>query len=208
MKKQFLLASAFSILAFVANSQIKKGSTFLGGTISASVSKTDQPVGPDLKNNSFVFSPAIGKAVRDNFIVGGELSFQSGKNENNFYDTEQTGFGAGVFIRQYKTLGKGFYLFGQGKLGGFYRNHEVDNKTSPMASYEQKDFGVEANFYPGISYAVTNKLHIEAVFNNLAYIQYSTSKTEDATGTESTTNGFSIGTSLSNFGDLGVGVRF
>lgn len=63
--------------------------------------------------------------------------------------------------------------------------------------------------YPGLSYSISRKLHLETGFNNLLNINYSNEKNQYRNPATSTTrtNRFSIGTSLNNLSSLYVGFR-
>jgi hypothetical protein len=208
MKKILLLLSSLFILFVSAQSQIKKGSHFLGGSLGVTTEKTTQDSGPDLKSNIFFISPAYGRAIKDNLIVGGDLLFQTYESEGTLQRDDRNYYGAGVFARKYQDLGKRFALFAQGRLGGMYERFESKNDMFPQNTFERKGVTVRAAVYPGISYAVTNKFYLETGFNDLIYLQYSNSKTDYATGVDTKTNRFDVGSSLSNFGGFIVGFRF
>jgi len=95
------------------DAQIKKGATLLGGQLGFSSTTTDYPStpGPSTKNSSFSISPAFGKAVQENLVIGADVDFEHSKfNNQNIDEHKSTVYGIGVFVRQYKELGKGFYL--------------------------------------------------------------------------------------------------
>ncbi len=118
MKRKFLLFIVlFSIVFSRSYAQISKGSIFLGGQInftSYSISGMNSQ-----KSNSFTFSPAIGKAIKDNMVVGVDITYAHVQGDQDTVPLNETTdvFGAGVFMRRYVPLGKGFYVFGQGRFG-------------------------------------------------------------------------------------------
>ncbi|HKO79710.1 MAG TPA: hypothetical protein VJU78_04905 [Chitinophagaceae bacterium] len=64
---------------------------------------------------------------------------------------------------------------------------------------ETKQFTISVNAYPGISYAVSKKLHLETGFNNLLMVNYFHGKRE--TGNPVITykaKGFNVSSSLNN----------
>lgn len=199
----FLIAVLFSVLV---NAQIKKGSVFLGGDISAATQKTE--TGPTTSKQSVVtISPVFGKAIKDNMVLGADLLY-------GHYDYESTSeqkvdiYGAGIFLRKYKPIGSsGFYIFLQGRAGYRLQKNEVDANT-PAVSVA-KSHSVSLSIYPGLSYAVSKRLHLETGFNNLVSIAYSkdTQTSGNPVVSKSQSSGFSISSSLNNVSNLYLGFR-
>lgn len=189
------------------DAQIGKGSILAGGNLGYGTSST-QSGG---KEHIFNISPSIGIAVSNNTILG--ASFRYG-----FYDTEasndQLNLGTGIFLRKYKSLGKGFYLFGQGDLGFDYRRYEQVTFINP--SYDThitRSYIYRLGFNPGISYALTNRLQLELMFTDFISASYSKDNKESSTGrvvAEPETKRFSVNSniSLNSINSLGVGIRF
>jgi hypothetical protein len=124
MQTKFLLA-LFIICTTITTvqAQIKKGTVILGGQIGFSSQKTKNDPAPppnpypaDFKSTNIMVSPAFGRAIKDNLVIGADIyysyvkygSYQPQEQKINFY-------GAGFFVRKYNDLGKGFYLFVQGR---------------------------------------------------------------------------------------------
>jgi len=188
----FLICST----VFYASAQIKKGAILLGGQLGFSGAKTEYQLTPgsSTKNTSFYVSPVFGKAVKDNLVIGADISFGYGRYENeNTNEQNNTTYGAGFFIRQYKELGKGFYLFGQGRLGGYYMRQEQTILQPPAGETLQKSYNIQLSFYPGIAYSATRKLQLEAGLNNMVAVQYNHSPGPATKG-----NSFSLNTSLNS----------
>ena len=176
------------------DAQIKKGATLLGGQLGFSSTTTDysSTPGPSTKNSSFSISPAFGKAVQENLVIGADIDFEYNKfNNQNIDEHKSTVYGIGVFVRQYKELGKGFYLFGQARLGGNYVRFE--QATPQVPSSIQKNYNVQLSFYPGVAYSATRKLQLEAGLNNMVAIQYAHSSSLTAKSIQ-----FSLNTSLNS----------
>ena len=87
-------------------------------------------------------------------------------------------FGAGVFARHYKNIGKsGVYVFVQNSLGATHENQRYEKTVNVNSDPKNvKTFSAYLNIYPGLSYAVSQKLHLETGFNNLLSLNYSNSK--------------------------------
>lgn len=212
MKKISPLFIFFVITAYTTSqAQIKKGSLFLGGDLSLSTINTKNADAENIsKQNGFNISPVAGIAVKDNLIAG--VSLNAGFSENkNPYQAPQKGnlFGAGVFARHYKNIGKsGFYVFVQNGLGATYENQRYQKTTNVNSdSKNVKTFSASLSVYPGLSYAVSRKLHLETGFNNLLSLNYSNSKNAYWNAPATKTNRFYLGTSLNNLSSLYVGFR-
>ncbi len=188
-----------------AHAQIGKRSVLLGGDLGFATQKTDESVVTDDKRklNGFFISPTIGVAIRENLVVGGSINYrtQTDKSEAMDYRNKYDGYGAGVFVRKYKPIGKsGFYVFGQAGLGVQQTKQEVKNQGTSVVE-RSRTTSIAANAFPGISFAVSRKFHLESGFNNLITISYTGEKREQgAMGNTSTykSSGFGLTTSLSN----------
>ena len=211
MKKlYFSSVTCLLFLAFTSSAQIKKGSLFLGGNLGGSTQTSKSNGATTNKQNGLTVSPVIGKAVSDNLIFGVDVSFGIFKSDNTGINQnqKQQNYGAGFFLRKYKPLGKsGFLLFLQGDMGYGYSNFETNGQQPYFNRTKRHSVGISG--YPGISYAVNKKLHIETGFNNLVGINYFTEKRIDGGIIVNTTrtNGFSVNTSLNNLSNLYVGFR-
>ena len=200
--KKILLAVTVSVFVCSVDAQIKKGSIFLGGDIGGSTlkTKTTNDVTTN-KQNIINVSPVFGKAIKDNLVLGGNATF--GIYDDNYLEGDWRhkthSYGAGVFLRKYKSIGTGgFYLFVQGALGGTYTKQEQEG-PDPGNFGETKRIAIGVNAYPGISYAISRKLHLETGFNNLLSLNYSNEKRKIGSPVINyKANGFSISSSLSN----------
>src|SRR5436305_2101488 len=164
MKKNllFIIVVLFNSLSSFA--QINKGSVFLGGNIGVSQNK------PDTLTNAFLsyyIDPQVGIAIKENTIIGVILLY--GKSDYNS-NASSNNYGGGFFLRKYKQLGKYFYLFGQGQaIFSYYKISQTYGATDYNIN---KQTSINLNLYPGISYAVTKKFHLEATINNLLTLSY------------------------------------
>lgn len=206
MKKRLLVVITIISLTATAQAQIKKGSLLLGGDFGFTTQKTESinnsaTIG---KYNTFYLSPTVGVAVRNNLVVGGSLSYatQTDKRESINYSNEYHGYGAGVFVRKYKPLGtSGFYVFGQGGLYFNYITTEINESQLFSVVRKTKITGTALQVTPGISYAVSNRFHLETGFNQLLSLMYVQQKnTEESSGTVTgdKSSGISLYTSLNN----------
>jgi len=203
MKKLYILSVIAILISFsVVNAQINKGSLFLGGNIGFNSSHSvadDNSV--SYKQDGFTISPTIGKAIKENLILGAGLIFfynkyRQGPTNINDYQ-KSNGYGANVFLRRYKGIGKNFYIFLEGTLGGNY----TKSYNSPLTSYnnyKRTSFGLGAT--PGISYAVSKRLQLELGLNQILSVDYTHEKGDKGVnyGVPYKSNSFSITTSLTN----------
>lgn len=209
MKRKFLLLALIVISsAQIANSQIKKGTLFLGGQVGFGTSKTEYDAGKSTQT-SYSFSPAAGVFTKDNLVWGGDIFLQGYKSKSEVITSQKQLYtGVGVFVRQYFPVANRFYLFGQGRAGVNYQKEEQSNTSSNI---EIKGYSVGISIYPGISYAIRKNIHLETGFNNLASINYTHAKrveTSQFGRTEAKSNSFGLGGSLNNAVEFSIGIRF
>jgi len=203
MKKVILLAAGFIFCISMLHAQINKGSVLLGGGINFTHAKEES--NSNIKSNGIALNPAFGLTVRQNTVIGIQVLY--GHSKNNFTTSpgyESQAYGFELFLRKYKPLGKGFYLFGQ--TGLFYNNNDF---TYLYPTYKNKQelrsFG--ADLYPGISYAITKKFHLEASLANLVTLKYSKDKITSAGVVTQDRNGVDFNVNASSFSSINIGFR-
>jgi hypothetical protein len=214
MKKFTLLfLISATIFTITSNAQIKKGSVFLGGDIGGSAQTTKRNGTKVNSQEGLTISPVFGKAIKENLIVGGDANIGFFTNDNNpasgsFTGQKNNSYGAGIFIRKYKPIGKSsFSMFLQGRFGVNYNSNEYTGSSSSFDKTKRYTIGVFA--YPGISYTVSKKLQLETGFNNLFGLSYFTEERELSSGSPyiEKTNGVNISSSLNNISSLYLGFR-
>ena len=209
MGKLFTLIVIAVLTSSSIYAQISKGSILLGGGIGYSNQENKQEGSTvESKTSNFYLSPAIGITVKENLIVGGDLSFSNQMQENGSNETTTKYYGAGIYMRRYVPIANRFYIFGQGRIGGNIFDGENTQVTDFISN--SKGYNINAGIYPGISFQVNKKLHLETGFNNLVYLQYENVKIK----TQSlgniynyTSKSFSVNSSLNNMSGLYVGFR-
>jgi len=211
MKK--ILLALLSFLLFTSttlNAQIKKGATFLGGDVGVSISETTNSTNTGDEQNGIQVLPVLGKAVKDNLVVGAYLIYNSFKSDVyiDANDIEQRIFGGGLFVRKYKQLGKGdFSVFLQGRIGYEHENLKTGENTT--SGGESNGSIVSMGLYPGISYSLNKKIQIETGFNNILAMRYQYRKGYSGTILPVTfrSSRFDVYSSLENLSSLYVGFR-
>ena len=211
MQKRILLAVFTVTVATAVNAQIKKGALLLGGQLSFSSQKNESTASGQTgsASNYFNISPAFGKAIKENLLIGADIAFSHGKNELSAVQEQVSNtYGAGFFIRKYKELGKGFYLFGQARVGGGHGQQVYADLTSPNNAATVKSLYLQLALYPGVSYTLSRKLQVEAGFNNLALIGYQhTKQTSPNTAADFSSNHLTASSSLSSFAGPTIGFQ-
>ena len=217
MKKFTFFIVVTLCVSSISFSQINKGSVLLGGNISfgfgttENVTNTIPNTSTNYKNHGFLVSPSVGIAIKENTILGIGLSYGNSQNGNEQSPQSQntSSVGGNIYVRKYLLLGKNFYLFGQANT--YYNYTKQDNKTAngDMNNYKVSRIGF--NFYPGLSYAVNRKLHLDAGINNLLDLGYSINKYENVySGNQSTitSKGFSFDANANVAAPFTIGIRF
>ena len=221
MKKLYLLCSI--VLGCTAvQAQVKKGDIVLGGNLgyNHSSSKEDNSGITTSSGNNLGINPSFGKVIKDNLVLGFDVNYTHGSaTYNGGSTTTGTGGGGSIFLRKYKPLGNGFYLFGQSSLTGNYTHNAQVNPTTSGGQIDSQSGDVTSfalQFFPGIAYAVSPKWQLEAGLPNFFSITYSHDRQKEYfTGgvgtpvlTSETNNNFSIASSLTGSNTITVGVRY
>lgn len=213
MKQRFLLSILF-VCSFMAatRAQIGKGSVWLGGSLGYSQSKNKaEGSTASSKSNSFFLSPAIGKAVKDNLIVG--ISATYGRSAYKYESTvnrKDNTYGGSIFVRRYIPIIAQLYIYGEAE--GFYlANHSKQEPGVTNGPVTIKSWNAGIGISPGLSFGINRFLQIETGINNLFQTSYRKSKTTTSyvgATTESSESSFNTGISLDNASQIYIGFRF
>ena len=202
------MAIAAILFSIVTHAQISKGAHMVGGSLGFGTQKLTNWQGTEShteKATSFTVFPAWGYAVSDNFVLGADLTFTqfsaSPGSGNKSYAK-----GGGLFVRQYWEVLPKFYVFGQARAGVNFAEYNYGANTSMI--YKEKTSQVLLYVTPGISYAVSKKLQLEALFIPLFNFQYFKSDQFYRNDVKTSSKYYSVNTSLNNTSNLALGVRF
>jgi hypothetical protein len=211
MQKNVYLVLFFVSTGLISNAQIKKGTWLLGGDIAFNTQNSSQPAGSQYtsETTTISLSPSLGKAVRDNFVLGFDLNYihsqstnvdQNGLSDRSAFNE----YGLGVFLREYKPLGKGFSLFADERLGGNYQSGGTNGFFNIGNSYS-----LSLGITPGLAYIVCRRLQAEASLPSLLSIVY----THQGLGSDPNafkSNAFGIFSNVNNslFQGVELGFRF
>ena len=225
MKKIALLTITSVFILSLVKAQISKGSTFLGGSVGYSKGSNEltlpQQTTPAQENeqSSWTFRPQVGKAIAENQIVGIFLNFFNSnsqqKNGANISEMDASNYGGGIFYRRYYPFSQRFYLFGDAGLGVSSTKQKVTNDNGTVSYVASKNNGTNFSLAltPGLSFAATRKLFLEASLNDLLGIFYSTTEgsnynTQGVVTETTEQTSFSAMANANGFSNISVGVRW
>ncbi|HEX2605756.1 MAG TPA: outer membrane beta-barrel protein [Flavisolibacter sp.] len=211
MKKSTHLIVALLFISSASFAQITKGSVLIGGNIYFSNVNYDtgNPTPVENKSKSFSIAPSIGFATKENTIFGFGVFYSHSSQEQPNTEQNSNGYGGSLFLRRYMTLGKGFYLFGEGTLSGGTSQTKYIN--SSVVTNKSTGLGIGLGLNPGVSYAVNKKMHLEVGLNNLVAINYNRTKVDDPSVPQipaQINKSFSAGINAGSSAALFLGLRF
>lgn len=164
-----LILTVFTIATSTLHAQIKKGSTALGGNISFYTATSEQN-SVNHRTSTFYIAPSLTSFYKENHGVGFDVYYTHSHSDSN---STYNGYGAGIFLRQYKALAKNFYIFAQEELSYSYSQGNflpVNN-----GKITQNSASIEVN--PGLAYDLDKRIQFELLFfNDLLSINYSHQK--------------------------------
>lgn len=174
MKKILVIITLVSV-SFFAKAQTSAGNMMLGGTVA--VTSTNYGGTANASSSSFTLNPSFGYFVKDNFVVGANLSLSSGKDNNGVTQIRSNSFGFGPFARLYKfTSSEQFAFFANASFN--FGANRVDNGNN-INKVNTVTFAVS----PGFAYFFNEHWAAELAISGLS-IQ--NSKNPDASGAGTT----------------------
>lgn len=207
------------LVSALSHAQIRKGSLLFGGSVgyTSQEQTTTTPISGNYKQKitTLLLSPSFATAISDNLFIGADLTWTNSKQKSsNSFDpstTEQTNYakGGGVFVRKYWSIVDKLYVFGQGRLGfQTYRNDIIFPEPPNYPGY-RKGNTFQASFYPGLSFALSKKVHLESTFLNLVTFEYDKgSDYNKASGTKvNKYSNFGVNSSFDNATTFTLGVK-
>ena len=219
MKAKILLTTTLLFCIFtLSNAQIIKNTLLLGGA--ANFYSTSNP---QVQYNAYQFKSAytnvqIGKAVKENTVVGLILSYTySNQHPKNFPDSsfgKYNEYRVGVFYRKYKKLLKELYFFGEVDASYIYSQNSQGTLQNGSDKTKIISNGGAVSFVPGISYGICKRLQLELSMPSIISLTYQSSKINYNTPMPSNINtkgnNFSFNANLNpNFlSNFGIGFKF
>ncbi len=213
MKKIVLTTMTVFMFVCSTHAQFQKGNRVLGfGFNISSQSSNNYDAASNSVQHAFV-SVMLAKAKSENSLKGFYVNsgYEKSKLENassQFYQSENYSAGAGYLVRKYKSIGKNFFVFGEGS-GGFNYSNRYHNNDNRDKSYN-KNYGAGINFYPGLAYKWSDKFLLELRFADFAYIGFNYFENRMNNTTTRVERSFSMGTNLGlgYLSNLGIGARW
>lgn len=214
MKKYFYLLAAGLLLFFAGRAQIKKGELLLGGNLGFQ-KQDNSPVAPNYSDATFIsVVPSFGKAIRDNLVVGVNLTYGYTKlvqsdGFNPQYTLKYWNYGLVFFIRRYKDLGHNFSIFLEGDLGGGYILQKGSFEGSNGLYVDMKGYNISTGLSGGIAYNITHRWQVETGFRDLAYASYGHDKQNGSMPSLRKDDGIMVGTNLNRaLNNFSIGCRY
>lgn len=209
--KRSLLTLGAIFMLVLAQAQINEGAVLLGGNISHS--KIENINSMSTRTTDWVISPSVGIALRTNLVAGVGLNYSNRKYREPNARQDNDMIGGMLFLRKYIPLGRGFYFFAQGGAGYTHLEDVHTTSTTSTSRTTQKTNTIQAHFYPGLSFAINKRIHLEAGLNNLLTVGHSTVRTTrytSWTGTTTRSKGSSLNfdTNVSGITPVSIGFRF
>lgn len=216
MQKFFILCFLF-ILFFSANAQFQKGNKVLGFGLNFQSSSNEinsSTVPQTNKNSGFNVSVEMGFAKKENSLSGFFLNAGYGVSKQEYpsqptsnikYDNFNTG--AGYFTRYYKSLGKNFFVFGEGRAG---LNYSQQNTKTSTSNSNPKQYGINIGLYPGLAYKWNQRFLLELRFADFVSVGYSHGTVIAANNKKDIQRNFSLGSSLGlgYLNNIGIGTKW
>jgi hypothetical protein len=215
MHKVYLFLTVLMFIAFThAHGQLNKGALWVGGAMSYGTSSTETKQTPDSKqkNTGLAFAPYLGRTKKENSITGISLLYRMSSGKSSHLKRSEKDYGAGLFYRKYKGLGKGFYLFANGEVAYQYGTRKDEVVNIPGSYNRSWLHTVSMYAYPGISYAVNPNVHLEVRTGDLITVSFTDQKSKSETPNyveDSHGRSVQVSTSLNQlFNYWGIAFRF
>ena len=216
---------ALLLICFATTAQINKGSVLVGGDIiylSNSYQAENVLANSELKSrsSSFLISPMIGFAVKDNLLFGFGFGYSNNTTKNKsitdqerIVKTKTNNYSLSVWGRKFYPISKSFYFFLQGGLTGGIGRRNDKNDPVNFNNITENSFKIGVNAYPGISYQLRKNFILDAALNNLLSLNYEQRKTDEkitnAVTNSRTNTSFNLSSSIANGSNpLKIGVRW
>lgn len=189
------------IVTFIVFCAGLNGQIFVGGDFgfNSHTNKTKEmgTVTREYSDYSLSLAPEAGKFLSEKVAIGIALGFSVGGSHSvnaNETTTKSSSFGINPFVRYYAWKSIKFSIYGEGRTGvEFSRSSRT---TGPITDDDPDVTRLSVSIYPGLSYALTEKLELETSLRFLS-AGYSYQISKEGT-TKNNSSGFNAGAGLSN----------
>jgi len=217
MKIRFLLF-LFPAVAFSASSfaQFQKGDRVIGASLNlhSNTNEINSGFSPQInKSRNVGLSIELGFANKANrlngFFINGSYGLSKSEipsQPSSDFKSDYYSIGAGYFTKRYKSLGKNFFVFGEGRAGINYSGFE----NPPATANNSKSYGISAGIYPGLAYRVSSRFFLELRFADFISLGYSHTEITNTNNIKDIQRSFSFNSSLGlgYLRDIGIGARW
>lgn len=207
MKQFFIYIILFISTASTTHAQISKGLVLTGVSLGISGSQNESSANPPNESSYFDVSPSVGFMVKDNRMLGFQLTYGNHRSENENQKVDADNYGAAIFIRRYAPLGKRFFLYGQ--AGAAYNLMDREDTQANRRDLKRES-AVVLNLSPGVACALTQRFHLEAGIGNLLELGYKWDNTRTVSATseyETKGSGFNFSANANPRSQLYIGFR-
>ncbi|UJP66124.1 hypothetical protein [Mongoliitalea daihaiensis] len=191
MKKNLVSLLLLFLITASLSAQTEEGIWMIGGQVSLS-SGNNLRIGsanfPDTRStsNTYAIQPSIGYFFKKNWVLGGNIGFQS---SNSTLTNNQTGANinqqnqrsgqAGIFTRKFIPINEQVFFHLQAGVAYTFGTFEtIQFENNPIL---RKNSGISLNTRAGITYFPRRWIAIEGAVNPLNYL-FEISKTPQGTG--------------------------
>ena len=210
MKKLCMLTVSL-LTVCVTYAQIKQGTTLLGGDLLFSRMNTwDDGNSHANTTTSIYISPSVGRAIGDDLVAGiaagyGQTTAKTFSQSPFIFRTKS--YGVNLFVRRYRNVAGGLSVFLEAALQGQYTDQTQTDRATAIVNQHTKIYTATLGLDPGLAYAVSSRLWLEAGFQNLLYAQYQHNRTTAEGAPGSKQDIYNIGSLLGSSG-VSLGFRF
>ncbi len=219
MRKNYVLLFIVAglLISGISMAQFQTGEKIAGAGLnfSSSVQNTYSGLTPvEYKSTGFNLAFDFGIAKKENRLNG--FFVDAGYNvsktvyptqTSSDYKSDGYNAGAGYFSRRYKSIGKSFFLFAEGRMGVNYSDRQFTNNYYSS----EKSYGFSAGIFPGVAYRTGKRLLLELKFADFVSIGYTQTEAVLAyNDTKEKRKSFSFGSSLGlgYLNNFGIGAKW
>jgi hypothetical protein len=212
MRKILLVTVIGLLLVNYVSAQFAKGTYLTGADIGFGSNTSDNLQGNTSKGSSYRLGASVGKTFNGSRFWGARFNFNTSQSKQNDVVTSRTNtFGGGFFMRQYVTIAKDFYAFGQASADvAFGTNKVLQSNTNNLVT-AARTTNVNLGIAVGASYRIYKKMHVELSLPNIALTYYQHMRSFNAAGNMSgKSSNFGLETAFANnsgFNNIGIGFR-
>ncbi|MFN4006167.1 MAG: hypothetical protein ACK4HE_01520 [Chitinophagaceae bacterium] len=212
MRKIILATVLLLSLLNRVEAQFAKGTYLTGADIGFGSNTSDNLQGNISKGSSYRLGAIVGKTFNGSRFWGARFNFNTSQSKQNDAVTSRTNtFGGGVFMRQYITIAKDFYAFGQASADvGVGNSKSLQPNTTNLLTVARST-NVNLSVAVGASYRIYKKMHVELSLPNIAITYYQHMRSfNNAGNVNGKSSHFGLETAFANnsgLNNVGLGFR-